>query len=54
MSPHENATKIGFDTDGNIDMLSGHQIHAYNLVTFLSEMGGPEECRFLELKERPL
>jgi len=49
MSPHENGTKIGFDSDGMIDMLSGHQIHAYNLVTFLEQMGGRMSVDFWDL-----
>merc|ERR1719203_2371970 len=46
LSPHENATKIGFTRDGVIDMLSGHKIHAYNLVTFMAEMGGRKTVDF--------
>jgi hypothetical protein len=46
ISPTGNATKIGFDTDGVIDMLSGHQIHAYNLPTFLEELGGRKSIDF--------
>jgi hypothetical protein len=49
MSPHENGTKIGFDSDGMIDMLSGHQIHAYSLSTFLEEMGGRVSVDFWDL-----
>jgi len=40
ISPHENATKIGWGKDENIDENSGHQIHAYTAQTFLQEMGG--------------
>jgi len=32
-----------------IDMLSGHQIHAYSLVTFLEEMGGRVSVDFWDL-----
>ncbi|CAK0818789.1 unnamed protein product [Prorocentrum cordatum] len=46
LSPTGNATKLGFDTDGVLDMLSGHQIHAYNLPTFLEEMGGRKTIDF--------
>jgi hypothetical protein len=50
MSPHENATKIGFDSDGNIDELSGHQIHAYPINSFLGEMGGLTTVDFWNLR----
>jgi len=46
ISPTGNATKIGFDTDGVIDMMSGHMIHAYNIPTFLEEMGGRKTIDF--------
>ncbi|CAK0893152.1 unnamed protein product [Prorocentrum cordatum] len=49
MSPHENATKIGFAQDGTIDMLSGHKIHAYALPRFLEEMGGRRSIDFWSL-----
>jgi hypothetical protein len=49
ISPHENATKLGFDYDGKIDMLSGHKIHAYPVTTFLSEMGGRRTIDFWNL-----
>mmetsp|Transcript_58179 Transcript_58179/g.165625 ORF Transcript_58179/g.165625 Transcript_58179/m.165625 type:complete len:482 (-) Transcript_58179:131-1576(-) len=50
MSPHENATKIGFDSDGNIDEGSGHRIHAYPINSFLAEMGGLSTVDFWNLK----
>ncbi|CAK0808722.1 unnamed protein product [Prorocentrum cordatum] len=50
MSPHENATKIGFDIDGNIDERSGHRIHAYPINSFLAEMGGLTTVDFWNLK----
>jgi len=50
MSPHENATKIGFDYDGNIDENSGHRIHAYPINSFLAEMGGLSTVDFWNLK----
>merc|ERR1740138_197301 len=46
LSPTSNATKIGFDTEGVIDMESGHQIHAYNLPTFMEELGGRKTIDF--------
>jgi len=46
ISPTGNATKLGFDTDGVIDMLSGHHIHAYPITTFLEEMGGRKTIDF--------
>jgi len=49
ISPHENATKIGFDTDGNIDMLSGHMIHAHPMKSFMAEMGGRKTIDFWNL-----
>jgi len=50
MSPHENATKIGFDWYGNIDENSGHRIHAYPINSFLAEMGGLSTVDFWNLK----
>jgi len=49
LSPHENSTKIGFDTDGNIDMLSGHMIHAHPMKSFMAEMGGRKTIDFWNL-----
>jgi hypothetical protein len=49
MSPHENATKIGFDWYGNIDENSGHRIHAYPINSFLAEMGGRTTVDFWNL-----
>jgi len=49
ISPHENATKIGFATDGTLDMLSGHKIHAYAVPKFLEEMGGRKTIDFWNL-----
>merc|ERR1719277_42464 len=49
LSPTANSTKIGFDTDGVIDMLSGHQIHAHPLSTFMEEMGGRKTIDFWAL-----
>jgi len=49
LSPHENSTKIGFDTDGNIDMLSGHMIHAHPMKAFMAEMGGRKTIDFWNL-----
>jgi len=49
MSPHENATKVGFARDGTIDMLSGHKIHTYALPRFLEEMGGRKTIDFWNL-----
>jgi hypothetical protein len=49
MSPHENATKVGFETDGAVDMLSGHKVHAYALPKFLEEMGGRKTIDFWNL-----
>ncbi|CAK0869176.1 unnamed protein product [Prorocentrum cordatum] len=46
LSPTGNATKLGFDTAGVLDMLSGHQIHAYNLPTFMEELGGRKTIDF--------
>ncbi|CAK0909618.1 unnamed protein product [Prorocentrum cordatum] len=46
LSPTGNATKLGFDTQGVLDMLSGHQIHAYNLPTFMEELGGRKTIDF--------
>ncbi|CAK0828371.1 unnamed protein product [Prorocentrum cordatum] len=50
LSPHENSTKIGFDTDGNIDMLSGHKIHAHPMKAFMAEMGGRKTIDFWNLR----
>jgi hypothetical protein len=49
MSPHENATKIGFARDGTVDMESGHKIHAYALPRFLEELGGRKTIDFWNL-----
>jgi len=49
MSPHENATKIGFDWYGKIDENSGHRIHAYPINSFLAEMGGLTTVDFWNL-----
>jgi hypothetical protein len=49
LSPHENATKIGFDWYGNIDENSGHRIHAYPIGSFLAEMGGQNVIDFWNL-----
>jgi len=49
LSPHENATKVGFDWYGNIDDGSGHRIHAYPIGTFLAEMGGLNTVDFWNL-----
>jgi len=49
VSPHENATKIGFDWYGNIDENSGHRIHAYPINSFLAEMGGLTTVDFWNL-----
>lgn len=49
ISPHENSTKIGFNYDGEVDELSGHQIHAYPLKSFLEEMGGRRTIDFWNL-----
>merc|ERR1719188_1285093 len=49
LSPTSNATKIGFDTEGVIDMMSGHQIHAYSLPTFMEELGGRKTIDFWAL-----
>jgi len=49
LSPDENSTKIGFDTDGNIDMLSGHMIHAHPMKSFMAEMGGRRTIDFWNL-----
>ncbi|CAK0909620.1 unnamed protein product [Prorocentrum cordatum] len=38
--------QLGFDTQGVLDMLSGHQIHAYNLPTFMEELGGRKTIDF--------
>ncbi|CAK0802371.1 unnamed protein product [Prorocentrum cordatum] len=46
VSPTGNATKIGFDTEGVIDMESGHFIHAYNIPTFMEELGGRKTIDF--------
>ncbi|CAK0805016.1 unnamed protein product [Prorocentrum cordatum] len=46
LSPTGNATKIGFDTEGVIDMESGHFIHAYNIPTFMEELGGRKTIDF--------
>jgi len=46
LSPTGNATKIGFDTDGVIDMESGHFVHAYNIPTFMEELGGRKTIDF--------
>ncbi|CAK0833960.1 unnamed protein product [Prorocentrum cordatum] len=46
LSPTGNATKLGFDTAGVLDMESGHQIHAYNLPTFMEELGGRKTIDF--------
>jgi len=50
ISPHENATKIGFDWDGDIDELSGHKIHAHPVKSFLAEMGGRKTIDFWNLR----
>ncbi|CAK0902186.1 unnamed protein product [Prorocentrum cordatum] len=50
LSPHENATKLGFNYDGEVDELSGHQVHAYPLKTFLQEMGGRKTIDFWNLR----
>jgi len=50
LSPHENATKLGFNYDGEVDELSGHKIHAYPLKTFLQEMGGRKTIDFWNLR----
>jgi len=46
ISPTGNATKIGFDTEGVVDMESGHMIHAYSIKTFMEEMGGRKTIDF--------
>jgi len=40
MSPHENATKVGWNVDDTIDDSSGRQSHAYPIAAYLAEMGG--------------
>jgi len=49
VSPNGNATKIGFDVEGLVDMESGHQIHAYPVKTFFEEMGGRKTIDFWNL-----
>jgi len=49
ISPHENSTKIGFNTDGEVDMQSGHMIHAHSVPKFMEEMGGRKTIDFWNL-----
>jgi len=46
LSPHENGTKVGWGLDENIDENSGHQIHAFPVPDFLTEMGGLKTVDF--------
>jgi hypothetical protein len=50
LSPHENHTKIGYDDNGDVDMLSGHKVHAHPVKSFLSEMGGRKTIDFWSLR----
>lgn len=50
LSPHENHTKVGYDDNGDVDMLSGHQVHAHPVKSFLSEMGGRKTIDFWSLR----
>jgi hypothetical protein len=49
ISPHENGTKIGFNRKGEVDQLSGHKIHVWNVPAFLAEMGGRKTIDFWNL-----
>ncbi|CAK0879843.1 unnamed protein product [Prorocentrum cordatum] len=46
VSPTWNATQIGFDTEGVIDMESGHFVPAYNIPAFMEELGGRKTIDF--------
>merc|ERR1719230_2222864 len=49
LSPEEKARKVGFDTKGRVDMLSGRMAHAYPLKAYMAEMGGRQAIDFWSL-----
>jgi len=49
MSPHENATKVGWDVYDSINENSGRQLHAYPIQAYIAEMGGLKTVDFWNL-----
>jgi len=49
ISPNTEHVQIGFNANGQIDMASGHRVHAHPLPSFLSEIGDRKTVDFWSL-----
>merc|ERR1719162_1320887 len=49
VSPTRDAMQVGFDINGDIDMLSGHMVHTHPMPSFLEEMGNRRTIDFWSL-----
>lgn len=49
ISPNTEHVQLGFDTYGQINMASGHRVHAHPLPSFLSEIGARKTVDFWSL-----
>jgi len=49
VSPTSGNLKVGFDINGDIDMLSGHMVHTHPMPSFLEEIGNRKTIDFWSL-----